>query len=219
MKTKKPMSKALAKEKADKIEALTRGEDIDEPSPLEPPSLVGRPRTYQDKFAEQAAKLCALGATDEDLADFFNVNIRTVKRWMVEFPEFCHAVKTAKEEANDRVERSLYQRAVGYTFDAVKIMTSAGKEMIVPYREHVPPDVTAQIFWLKNRRKDQWRDKTEQDINHKMTLSGEFESFMRQVLSKKEPQQIEAVEIPSSEYREVATEYSASGGETSKSIP
>lgn len=213
------MFKARAKEKADKIEALVRGEEVDEPSVIDAPSVMGRPRLYEDRFAIQATKLCSLGATDEDLADFFGVNIRTIKRWMVEFPDFCHAVKTAKEEANDRVVRSLYQRAVGYTFDAVKIMTSAGKEMVVPYREHVPPDVTAQIFWLKNRRKDEWRDKTEQDVNHKMSLSSEFEGFMRQVLSNKAHQIVDAVEIPSSEYRETrALDFSSPLSE-SKTIP
>ena len=53
-----------------------------------------------------------------------------------------------------RVERSLYERANGYSYDAVKIFMPAGakKPVYAPYIEHVPPDVTAAIFWLKNRR-------------------------------------------------------------------
>ena len=76
-------------------------------------------------------------------------------------------IKVAKEDADNRVERSLYNRAVGYTFKSEKIVTvSRGANMgsdieRVPIKEHVPPDVTAQIFWLKNRRKDQWRDRVE----------------------------------------------------------
>ena len=57
------------------------------------------------------------------------------------------------EEERRCVERSLYHRANGYSYDAVKIFCSKdGKVTKVPYREHVPPDVTACIFWLKNRK-------------------------------------------------------------------
>lgn len=67
--------------------------------------------------------------------------------------------------ADDRVERSLYQRAVGYQADAVKIFMPAGaaEPVYAPYRENVQPDTTAAIFWLKNRRKEQWRDVTRQE--------------------------------------------------------
>jgi hypothetical protein len=75
-------------------------------------------------------------------------------------PQFGEALKLGKKEADQRVERSLYQKAVGYSYDAVKIFmpTGAKKPVIVPYLEHVPPDVTAGIFWSKNRRPDRWRD-------------------------------------------------------------
>lgn len=119
----------------------------------------GRPSGYQDEFARQANKLCALGATDDDLADFFAVSVRTILRWKVEHAEFCRALKDGKEGADDRVERSLYQRAVGYTHDAVKIMQHQGVVVRAEYREHYPPDTTAAIFWLKNRRPEQWREK------------------------------------------------------------
>jgi hypothetical protein len=65
-----------------------------------------------------------------------------------------------KKEADQRVERSLYQKAVGYSYDAVKIFMPAGakKPVIVPYVEHVPPSDVAGIFWLKNRDPAHWRD-------------------------------------------------------------
>jgi hypothetical protein len=64
-----------------------------------------------------------------------------------------------KAEADNRVERSLYERANGYSYDAEKIFCDKnGKVTRVPYREHVPPDVTAGIFWLKNRDPAHWRD-------------------------------------------------------------
>ena len=62
------------------------------------------------------------------------------------------ALAAGKAEADGRVERSLYMRAVGYSYDAEKIFCDKnGNVTKVPYREHVPPDVTACIFWLKNR--------------------------------------------------------------------
>ena len=56
------------------------------------------------------------------------------------------------------VERSLYSRAVGYSFNSEKICNKDGEVTRVPIVEHVPPDVTAQIFWLKNRKPTEWRD-------------------------------------------------------------
>jgi len=65
-----------------------------------------------------------------------------------------------KVEPDNRVERSLYERASGYSYDAVKIFLPAGakKPIYAHYVEHVPPDVTACIFWLKNRKPAEWRD-------------------------------------------------------------
>lgn len=123
----------------------------------------GRPSSYKPTFATQAGKLCALGATDVDLADFFEVSIRTIHGWKARYPEFLHSLKGSKEVADERVERSLYQRALGYTHDAVKIFPPKDGEdaVLVPYQEHLPPDTTACIFWLKNRKQAEWRDKIE----------------------------------------------------------
>jgi hypothetical protein len=68
--------------------------------------------------------------------------------------------------ADNRVERSLYERAVGYNYEAVKIFMPANREKPVyaKYIERVPPDVTAGIFWMKNRDPENWRDV--QNVNH-----------------------------------------------------
>lgn len=121
----------------------------------------GRPSAFKAEYVEQAQKLCRLGSTDEDLADFFKVSIRTISNWKSEHAEFLQALKGGKDEADDRVERSLYQKAVGYTFDAVHFSSFQGAVTATPYREHVAPDTTAAIFWLKNRRKENWRDRHE----------------------------------------------------------
>ena len=73
----------------------------------------GRPPTYKKEFAKQAEKLCELGATDMEIASFFGVTVRTVNRWKIDHPEFCHSLKVAKAVADERVQRSLFNRAIG----------------------------------------------------------------------------------------------------------
>jgi hypothetical protein len=126
-------------------------------------SGAGRPSVYEDDFARQARKLAELGATDQEIADFFEVDVRTIYRWKHDHDEFCQALKTGKDVADERVERSLYQRAIGYEQDEVKIFMPGGadKPVYAPYRAKIAPDTTAAIFWLKNRRAADWRDKTE----------------------------------------------------------
>ncbi len=122
----------------------------------------GRKTVYDPAFAEIARKACEAGFTDRELALCLRVSEVTVNKWKLEHVEFCLAIATGKEAPDNRVERSFYHRAVGYSYDAVKILKGDdGKPMMVPYQEHVPPDTTACIFWLKNRRKEQWRDRHE----------------------------------------------------------
>lgn len=123
----------------------------------------GRPTDYRPAFAKQAEKLCALGATDQEIADFFEVDVRTVYRWKHDHEDFCQALKAGKDVADERVERSLYQRAIGYEQGEVKIFmpAGAGAPVYAPFRAKIAPDVTAAIFWLKNRRAAEWRDKQE----------------------------------------------------------
>ena len=124
-----------------------------------------RPSKYKPEFATQAAKLCALGATDAQLADFFEVSVSTINLWKVQHAKFSESIKVPKAEADDRVEQSLYRRAMGYEHDEVDIRVVGGAIMETPIRKHYPPDTTAAIFWLKNRRPADWREK--QEIEHK----------------------------------------------------
>lgn len=128
---------------------------------------MARPSKYKPEYVEQAAKLCALGATDIEIADFFGVDARTLYRWKGEYPEFCQSLKVSKEIADDRIERSLFARANGYEHDEVDIRVVAGVVVQTPIRKFYPPDTTACIFWLKNRRPDLWRDKVEQEVTGK----------------------------------------------------
>lgn len=121
---------------------------------------VGRPTSFKAEYVEQARKLAQLGATDREAAEFFEVAESTLYLWKHTQPEFSEALKVGKETADARVEQSLYRRALGYSHDAVKIMMADGVPIAEPYVEHYPPDTTAAIFWLKNRKPAEWRDKT-----------------------------------------------------------
>lgn len=134
------------------------------------PSRGGRPSKYRPGYATQAYHLALLGATDADLARAFAVSDKTISTWKHRQPEFLHALKQGKDQADAKVAQSLYRRALGYSHKAVKIITVAqGNNQgsvveEVPYVERYPPDTTAAIFWLKNRRPDLWRDK--HDLEH-----------------------------------------------------
>lgn len=125
---------------------------------------MARPTKFKKEFIPQAVKLCKLGATDIEVSDFFEVDVRTLYRWKGENKEFCQSLKAGKAEADDRVERSLFARANGYEHDEVDIRVISNRVIQTPIRKLYPPDTTAAIFWLKNRRSAEWRDK--QEIEH-----------------------------------------------------
>jgi hypothetical protein len=125
---------------------------------------TGRPTEYRPEFIERAKELCANGATNYDLADEFGVSVQTIRSWRAKYPDFLTAIKVNKDLADELVERSLYERATGYSHNSVKIFLGKdGKIVEAPFTEHVPPDATAMIFWLKNRKPAEWRDTTAGD--------------------------------------------------------
>lgn len=126
---------------------------------------IGRPSKFEEEFLPQAQKLAKLGATDAEIADFFEIDIRTLYRWKADNEAFCHALKMGKEVADERVVRSLYARACGYEHDEVDIKVVSGEIVQTQVRKYYPPDTTAGIFWLKNRRPQEWRDKVDQEIS------------------------------------------------------
>jgi hypothetical protein len=119
---------------------------------------MARPSKYKPEFAEQAAKLCLLGATDAQLADFFEVSVSTVNLWKVQHEAFSESIRVPKGLADERVEQSLFRRAMGYEHDEVDIKVVDKEIVITPIRKYYPPDTTAMIFWLKNRNPEQWRE-------------------------------------------------------------
>lgn len=122
---------------------------------------VGRPTAYREEFREQARKLCLLGATDVEMADFFGTSEKTLNTWKAAHPEFLQSITQGKLLADANVASRLYERALGYAHPAVKIFNHAGIEMLVDYTEHYPPDTQAASLWLRNRQPAKWRDRQE----------------------------------------------------------
>ncbi|EBM0567327.1 terminase [Salmonella enterica] len=126
---------------------------------------MARPTKYQAAYAEQARKLCLLGYTDAELADFFDVDEATINRWKKEHHEFCESIKKGKSVADGEVAAKLFHRATGYEHPEDDIRTVDGNIVITPTIKHYPPDTTAAIFWLKNRQKNKWRDKQDHELS------------------------------------------------------
>lgn len=97
------------------------------------------------------------GLTDEQIAHNMGVNKATLYRWKKEYCDICDALKKGKEIVDYEVENALLKKALGYKVKEQKLING---ELFEIERE-IPPDTTAQIFWLKNRRPDKWRDKVE----------------------------------------------------------
>ncbi|MWN31004.1 MULTISPECIES: hypothetical protein [unclassified Gilliamella] len=125
---------------------------------------MARPTNYREEYAEQARKLCLLGYTDKQLADFFNVSEQTINTWKTKHPQFLESIKKGKEIADVEVVESLYKRAIGIEYEEVELKTDGKNKSKRVIKKLIPPDTTAQIFWLKNRQPHKWRDK--QEIDH-----------------------------------------------------
>lgn len=102
------------------------------------------------------------GLTDAQIAHNCGVSATTLYRWKNDHRVICEALKKGKEVADYEVENALFKRAIGYDYTETTVEES---EDGVKHREtvkHMAPDVTAQIFWLKNRRPGRWRDRPQE---------------------------------------------------------
>ncbi len=142
----------------------------------------GRPSKFDPEKLPAIKKLYECGCTDTEVAKVLNLNIDTIKEWKAKKPEFSTILKSSKDLADDAVELSLYKRALGGMKRRVQKLDSNGE--IRELWEELAPDPTSMIFWLKNRRREQWRDR--QDLEH----AGHIE--LRAVIKDREPKKIES---------------------------
>lgn len=105
------------------------------------------------------------GLTNEQIAHNMDISVKTLYEWCNKYSEFSDALKRAKTIADLEVENALYKRALGYTVTLNKQkVTKDGYAVDCLEEMHIPADTTAQIFWLKNRQPEKWRDKVEQAV-------------------------------------------------------
>ena len=118
------------------------------------------------------------GLIDEDIAHNMHVNPSTLRRWKNDFKEISDALRLGKDSADRIVESALYRKAIGYDKTLKKpikvrrVAFDDNGRKIEEYEEiiyaeetiHIPADTTAQIFWLKNRKPEQWRDKADMAV-------------------------------------------------------
>lgn len=130
------------------------------------------------------------GLTDEQIAHNMGIRRSTLYEWKKKFPVISDTLKKGKEVVDIQVENALLKRALGYTFTEVtkervidydpKTGEAIGShmEIVKEVTKEVQPDVTAQIFWLKNRKPDVWRDRKD------LGLSGEINNPMAGLSTK-----------------------------------
>jgi hypothetical protein len=126
----------------------------------------GRKSVYRPEYAEQAAKLCEMGFTDQMLGGFFGVNESTINRWKLEHEEFLQALRVGKEVADDAVERAVFLSIIGFTRKEQKLVGSGEDAHVIEVEKYYPPQPGAGLKWLAVRRPEQYREKREPEETH-----------------------------------------------------
>ena len=131
-----------------------------------------------------------IGLTDEDIAKNIGIHVSTLYTWKKKYGEIGEALTHAKQRADAIVENALYKRAAGFSYDEVtkerrKILGTDDYEIVVTkiVTKMVVPDTTAQIYWLKNRKPDKWRDKHEVNVSGDIEVR-EFSSLLDKFIDK-----------------------------------
>lgn len=122
---------------------------------------TGRPASYRPTFPEKAQSMFARGATAAEVAKSLKISISTLYQWQQDKPAFSEAVTRGKAQADELVEQSLFKRSIGYQHPDTHFSTFQGMVTATPFTKHYPPDTAAAVFWLKNRKPKEWRDRTE----------------------------------------------------------
>ena len=110
------------------------------------------------------------GLIDEQIANNMGIGYTTLKEWLVKFPSLAASIKRGKAVVDMQVENALLKRAMGFEYketvtEEVKLPNGKVRTETKTMTRVALPDTTAQIFWLKNRRPDRWRDKQDVAVN------------------------------------------------------
>lgn len=131
------------------------------------------------------------GLTDEQIANNIGISRDTLYRWKNEFPDISDTLKKGKEVVDRQVENALLKRALGYEYDETtkeicKDAETGETRLLVTkvVTKQVAPDTTAQIFWLKNRKPDKWRDRKDLDLSGGIKVEDPYEGLTTEELKK-----------------------------------
>lgn len=152
----------------------------------------GRPSKYNPKYHIPWAKgLLRRGLTIDEVAKEFEVSKQTLYNWADQDSDFFDALNESRDKADMEVEKSLYERALGYKVTDRKTVIQLDKNTgeqkparIEVIEKEIPPDVTACIFWLKNRNPKNWRDK--QDIQIDEMSDAGIKDWIKAIFPDKE---------------------------------
>ena len=149
-------------------------------------SKGGRKGKYHDWITEEGLlKIegwARDGLTDEQISHNMGIHPSTLYEWQNKYPEIRESLKKGKEVIDRQVENALLKRALGYEYEEVKQIIEKdekGKDRkrIEKTIKHVSPDTTAQIFWLKNRKPDVWRDRHEVGHSGELNVNNPFKEL------------------------------------------
>lgn len=120
------------------------------------------------------------GLTDEQIAKNIGIKRPTLYVWISKYPDISDALKRGKEVVDIEVENALLKNAVGFTETLSKVKVLNDGE-IIKYEEetYYPPNTTAQIFWLKNRKPKEWRDKQEVSMTGELSIAERGDKFRK----------------------------------------
>ncbi len=121
------------------------------------------------------------GLTDEQIAENMGIGYSTLQTWKTKYQDIRDTLKRGKEVVDRQVENALLKRALGYTYDEVTVEGGVETKRVT---KEVVPDTTAQIFWLKNRKPDEWRDKRDIDLSGNVNTNNPFEGLTTEELKK-----------------------------------
>jgi len=126
----------------------------------------GRPTRYHQTYHPKLVELLArLGFSDQEAADYLGISKATFYNWRKKYKQFLDSIKKGKDSIDDQVENALAKKALGFREKAIKIFHYQGQIITKEYEEYYPPDVGAICFWLKNRRRDRWKDRWDVNVN------------------------------------------------------
>ena len=125
------------------------------------------------------------GLTDEQIADNIGIRRPTLYDWKKKYSDISDALKRGKEVIDRQVENALLKRALGYEYvETTKELTDLGLTVTKQVTKQVAPDTTAQIFWLKNRKPQEWRDKKETEVTGNLNVNNPFSDLSVEELRK-----------------------------------